>query len=81
MVNRTRSVPMVINVIRLGNDCLTRRLELGMTGHECAKLLPFDKTTLFTYERGEEPNMKVTNFLALCNLYDLDPREYFELER
>ena len=81
MTHRVRSVAMILNYVRLGNDCLGRRLELGLSGEGAAVLLPFDKTTLYTYERGKEPNMKVGNFLALCNLYDLDPRDYFELER
>lgn len=81
MVNRTRSVPMIFNAVRFGNDCLARRIEVGLSGEELEKLLTFDKTTLYKYERGAEPNPKIGNFLALCNVYDLDPREYFELER
>lgn len=80
MVNRTRSVPMRFRAVNFGITCLAMRLELKMSGEHAAELLPFDKSALYRYEKGEEPNMKIQNFLALCNLYDLDPREFFELE-
>ena len=80
MVNRTRSVPMRFRAVNFGITCLAMRLELGMSGEQASQLLPFDKSALYKYEKGEENNMKVQNFLALCNLYDLDPRDYFELE-
>lgn len=80
MVNRVRSIPMIFRNVHFGNEILSRRIELQMSGEEAAELLPFDKTTLYKYERGDEENMKLQNFLALCNLYDLDPREFWELK-
>jgi len=82
MVNRTRSVPMVFNNVRFGNDILTRRIELGMTGQNVAELCgDIHAMLVFKYERGLETNPKMDNFLKLCNVFDLDPREYFELAR
>lgn len=80
MVNRTRSVPMRFRAANFGITVLAMRVELGMSGDEAAQMLPFDKSALYRYEKGEEPNMKMQNFLALCNLFDLDPRNFFELE-
>lgn len=82
MVTKTRSVAMVFNHVRFGNDMLTRRLVLGMTGYEVASLAgSMHATLVFKYESGQEKNPKMENFLAFCNVFDLDPREYFELER
>jgi len=82
MVTKIRSVPMIFNHVRFGNDMLTRRIELGMTGAEVAKLAGnMHPTLVFKYENGAEDNPKVENFLAFCNVFDLDPRDYFELER
>jgi len=81
MVSRVRSVDMIFNHTRFGNDILAHRLELKLTGDKIGELISIDKTQLYRYERGQEPNMKIKHFLEVCNLYDLDPREYFELER
>lgn len=80
MVNRTRSIPMVFRVTHFGNEIMSRRLELGMTIREVSEMAKIHATTISTYERGEEANMKMDNFLDLCNLFDIDPREFFELE-
>jgi transcriptional regulator with XRE-family HTH domain len=80
-MKRVRSVRMVFNHVRFGNDILARRLELRMSGEEVASLVEVEKTTVYKYERATEPSPKIRHFLAMCNLYDLDPREYFELER
>lgn len=75
------SVAMIFNHQRFGNDLLARRLHLHMTGRDVAALAGIDSAVVYKYERGVEPNMKLQNFLKLCNIFDLDPREYFELER
>jgi hypothetical protein len=73
---------MIFNHVRFGNDILACRLELGITGRETQSLIgTMHETLVFKYEAGKEPNPKMENFLALCNVYDLDPRDYFELER
>lgn len=81
MVNRTRSVAMVFSHVRFANDILGLRLELGLTGEEIGAISGIEKSTLYKYERATVDNMKMQNYLAICNFYDLDPREYFELER
>jgi len=82
MVTKVRSVAMVFNHVRFGNDICARRLELGMTGAEVAKLAGnMHSTLVYKYENGVEDNPKMENFLAFCNVFDLDPRDYFELER
>lgn len=75
------SVPMIFNHQRFGNDALARRLHLKLSGREVAALADMESSLVYKYERGVEPNMKVDNFLRLCNVFDLDPRDYFELER
>lgn len=80
-MKRIRSVAMVFNHVRFGNDILARRLELGLSGEQVAEIVEFEKSTIYKYERATEPSPKMRHFLAICNAYDLDPREYFELER
>lgn len=71
---------MIFNHVRWGNDLLACRLENRLSLTDVQPLIVVDKTTLAHYERGED-NLKMQHFLSLCNLYDLDPREYFELVR
>lgn len=81
MVNRTRSVPMVFNHIRWANDILAARLEHGLVQDSITTLTGLSGTAISHYEQGKEENPKIAHFLLMCNVYDLDPREYFELER
>lgn len=81
MTKKVRSVSMIFNHQRFGNDILASRLEASIPATDTAVLTGLAITTVTRYERGEEPNMKIGHFLLLCNVYDLDPREYFELER
>lgn len=80
-MKRVRSVPMIFAHLRFANDILACRLEQGMTTHEIGHIVGLDKSTVSKYECGAEDNMKMSHFLALINVYDLDPREYFELFR
>lgn len=82
MVTKVRSVRLIFNNVRFGNDILARRLELGLTGNQVATLAGnMHATLVYKYEGGKEENPKMDNFLSLCNVFDLDAREYFELER
>jgi transcriptional regulator with XRE-family HTH domain len=81
MTKRIRSVPMVFNRARFGNDILAMRWELGLSQRAVGEMCELEGSLLSRYERGDETNMKMQNFLAICNVYDIDPREYFELER
>lgn len=79
MTKRERSIKMIFNPIKFGNDIMARRLELKLTTHDIETLSGLAQSAIARYERGEEPNPKMQSFLAVCNAYDIDPREYFEL--
>lgn len=79
MAKRIRSIKMVFSAVKFGNDIMARRLELGLTTKDIEELSGLNQTAVARYERGEEPNPKMQSFLAVCNAYDIDPREYFEL--
>lgn len=81
MVTKIRSVSMIFNHLRFANDCLACRLSLRLTTDDVGGLVGLDKSTIAKYESGKEDNMKINHFLALINVYDLDPRDYFELFR
>ena len=80
MVNKTRSVPMVFRVTDFGLDIFVMRNQMQLTCEDVGALVGIHGTTVSKYERGTEANMHMGNFLGLCNLYDLDPRNYFELQ-
>jgi len=81
MTIRIGSVAMIFNHMRFGNDCLAHRLYLRREVSEIAEMIGTTQSVVGRYERGEEPNLHMLMFLKMCNVYDLDPREYFELER
>lgn len=80
-MKRVKSVKMTFNEQMFGATIAACRAELGVTGAEAEASLLFERSALYRYERGDENNIKMQNFLSLCNLYDLDPREFFELEK
>ena len=79
MVNRIRSIPMEFSAYRFGRDCLQKREELDMGMLEVANLVDLSVATVDNVERAVYRNMLMSTFIAFCNLYDLDPRNYFEL--
>lgn len=80
MVTKIRSVPMEFAVNKFATDITQARLELGLSGEEVAELITVDRSALYKYERGEQSNMKMQNFLSICNIYDLNPANYFVLK-
>lgn len=80
MTKKVRSVPVVFRAVHFGNEILSRRLELGLSAAQVAVMLPFTESALYGYERGDTPNLKMQHFLAACNIYDLNPCEFFELD-
>lgn len=81
MVNRTRSINFTFRKVAFATDITACRAELGYTQREVARSLETcTEAALGSYENALEDNPKLQNFLAICNLYDLDPRNYFELE-
>lgn len=79
MARRIVSIPLVFNYVKFGSVIYMRRIDAGMMPDEIAYLVGMEKSTVYKYERGES-NMKMQHFLAFCNVFDLDPREFFELE-
>lgn len=79
MTKRVVSVKMQFNYVRFGTTIFQNRNELGMSQQEVAAIVGLNAGTVSGYERGED-NMKVQHFLAFCNAFDLDPRDFFELE-
>lgn len=79
MVNRTKSIPMLFRHANFGITILAHRTELGLSQDAVGALVGVTGSMVGDYERGKEDNPKMKNFLALCNLFDLDPREFFEL--
>lgn len=72
---------MVFNHVRFGNDILACRLQLGLTTTTIATIADTSTSVISRYERAQEPNLHVSMLLKICNVFDLDVREYFELER
>lgn len=79
MVNKVRSIDFVFRKNAFATDIMAARTELGVTQREAARSLSVTEAALGSYENALEDNPKLQHFLAVCNLYDLDPRNYFEL--
>lgn len=79
MVNKIRSIPFVFRKHAFASDIVSCRLELGVTQREAANSLRCTEAALGSYENALEDNPKLQNFLDVCNLYDLNPCEYFQL--
>lgn len=79
MAKRVISVKMQFNYVRFGTTIFQNRNELSMTRGDVAALVELHPITIWQYEQGED-NLKVQHFLALCNAFDLDPRDFFTLE-
>jgi hypothetical protein len=58
--------------------CKAARLEAGLTIMEVGELA--DYYGYKSVEADDIDNMKMQNFLAVCNALDLDPNEFFALE-
>lgn len=80
-MKRVRSIPLVFDAVKFGNDVLACRLEAGLTCEQVARIADMEKSGVARYERGEVDNLKMQNFLKLCNVWDLDARDYFVLFR
>ena len=49
----------------------------NLTIDEIAEMTGMSANTVVRYMSGTEDNMKIQSFLVFCNLFDLDPRNYF----
>lgn len=82
MVNKTRSINFVFRKNQFAADIVAARAELGYSQREVARQTGvITEAALGSYENALEDNMKLQHFLAVCNIYDLNPLEYFELEQ
>lgn len=73
-----RSHAMVFAVHKFVQACEGHRTELGFTMWQVQELAAYHSYhALVSKARA---NIEMKNFLALCNVFDLDPRDYFELE-
>lgn len=79
-MKKERSINMVFRKQQFATDIKACRAELGMTQREVAKHVTCTEAAIGSYENALEDNPKLQNFLDICNLYDLNPQEYFELE-
>jgi len=68
---------------KFGRDIRAIRQELSASQEEIGDMLGLSNKTISGWETGENgaeaPLM--ANFLRVCNTFDLDPRDYFEIER
>lgn len=78
-MKRVRSIDFIFRKHRFATDITASRAELGMTQIEVANHVGLSGSAISDYESAHEDNMKLKNFLNLCNLFDLNPHEYFEL--
>lgn len=80
MAKKIRSINFVFRKTQFATDIKASRIELGYSLDDVAKESRITDGQIGRYEQGKEDNMKLQNFLDICNLYDLNPQDYFELE-
>jgi len=80
MPKKIRSVPMKFRAVHFANECMAHRIELGLKLSDIEKLTGLSDTTIKNCENAKYPNMHIGHFILICNVYDLDPREFFELD-
>lgn len=78
-MKRIRSIDFIFRKNQFATDITASRVELGMTQIEVANHVGLSGSAISDYENAKQENMKLQNFLGLCNLFDLNPHEYFEL--
>lgn len=74
-----KSVPIEFDAQRFGKDCLASRIECGFAILHIETLCGIADSHIARIEQGLESNPKINTLLALCNLYDLKPNNYFTL--
>lgn len=77
MTRKISSVPMVLNIRDFVDDVEQARKDSGIEYGEIAVLTGYHGW--YRIVKGEYDNMRVSSFLVMCNLFDLDPRKYFVL--
>lgn len=73
----------VFDEVQFGIDVREARRELGTTQKELAAVLGYSSAgVLNVIERGRDKGqLKIADFLKLCNFLELKPEKYFTVER
>lgn len=79
-MKKERSIPMIFRATQFGTDVMAARAEMEVSQAVVAHHIGISASWVSDVENGNEVNMKMQNFLAMCNLFDLNPQDYFELE-
>lgn len=69
--------PYVLHAEQFGSDVRANRIRCEMSQSFLGAFLGYTGSYVSALERGRAPSISVRDFLALCNLFDLDPRKYF----
>ena len=77
MATRTRSIPMIFRKQSFITEVEQRRIELGLTMIDIEELSGYHGYRTFIVRTGQ--TLHLEHFIMVCNLLDLDPRNYFEL--
>lgn len=62
-----------------GRDIRRERVAHELTQDDVATLLGVHGSTVSRWECGTTTGIYVANLIAVCDLLDLDPRDYFQL--
>lgn len=63
-----------------GNDVRAKRIAADLTQEQLGEMVNRTASWVYTVETAKLRGIHVVEFVALCNLFDLDPRKYYELE-
>lgn len=74
------SMPMEFNRKLFAQDCRTMMAFAGVTQYEVDALVGSQVIASVLSEAKADYMPTLRNFVALCNVLDLDPRRYFTLQ-
>jgi len=79
MGTKYKVVPFVFNHTKFAADCRHKVVVGNLMGELVAVHAALTETTIACYLSGQEDNMKMQHFLAVCNALDPNPLNYFDL--
>jgi len=79
MTAKYKVFPFVFNHTKFASDCRHKMVVGNLTRELVASHAGITESTITYYLSGQEDNMKMQNFLAVCNALDLNPLNYFDL--
>lgn len=74
------SIPVTFNRELLAKDCRTMMKYASVTQSEVDEMIGSQVIASVLSEKRSDYMPTLRNFLALCNVLDLDPRRYFTLQ-